>query len=164
MVEITYDSDAVLALGTLAASAVGVQPTRVDATRTQGWRTAMLRIVATLAGKTTAEGPILWGIACNLDATQINAVLIGDPQNATEDDDHGAGQWLKILGLIDLAATEGPLTGPSEIAQPIDIKVNWSTIEGEAVVVWARNNGGSPLTTGGLITFSIENFGVWLRD
>ncbi len=167
MVEIGYDEDFVLPLGTLGAGVVISQQTKIDASRLNGFRVAMIRMSAMLSGKTTAEGPIAWGIACNMDAAEIEAAIEADPQDRTKSDAKGEGQWLKHLGLIGLGATELGLTGAGALvnkADPIDIKINWSVIEGENFVMWARNMDTSALTTGTLLTAFIETFGVWLRD
>ncbi len=170
MVVILYDQDLSLGLGTLAAVDAIAQAGKIDASRLNGFRIAMLRIVATVTGKTTAEGPLIWGIACNMDAAEIEAALEADPQSSADDDERGVGQWLKILGMIPLETTFGALTGGpggpsagSAVATPMDVKVNWSVLEGKEFVIWAYNQGAA-LTSGTIITCAIEYFGVWLRD
>ncbi len=165
MVVIGYEHDGVLTLGALAGNKPSVQATKIDASRLNGFRLAKLRIAASVVGKTATEGPIAWGIACNLDADQIESIIEADPQASVEDDDHGAGEWIKTLGLIPLKAVEEPLTGPSgAVAAMDDHKVNWSIIEGKDFTVWAYNMQSTALTTGTLIHFFCEFFGVWLRD
>ncbi len=166
MVEIQYESGLnVLGLGTLAAKDAVNVDTNIDASRLQGFRVASINIAAVVSGKTASEGPIMWGLSCNMTAAEVESSIEADPQDSTVETDHGKGQWLKIMGLIPLASTSGSLTGDgSNVAKPDHLKINWSVIEGKNMSVWAYNLDSSPLTTGTLITYVMEIFGVWLRD
>ncbi len=68
-------------------------------------------------------------------------------------------------GIITKAATAGPLQGDDIVSAAVhDLKVNWSVIEGDELVIWAYNMDSAPLTTGALLRFAAEWMGVWLRD
>ncbi len=170
MVIVQYDQDLSLSLGTLGAvDAIAQASAKIDAGRENGFRIAKLNIMGTLTGKTATEGPIAWGIACNMNAAEIELAIESDPQDSAENDDRGVGTWLKPLGMITLEQTAGPLTGGGSggtqggVATMIEVKVNWSVLEGHDFTVWAYNQG-SALTTGAILTFFVEYFGVWLRD
>ncbi len=167
MVEILYDMDVELALSTLGAGSVVSQATKIDGTRGNGFRIAKVDYTGQLSNKTATEGPIVWGLACNVDNTQLAAILAGDPQNSTEDDDHGAGQWVKQMGMFSKVGTGAPAHGggiDGSSDESHSIKVNWSVIEGQNFTIWARNNDTGALTTGTLLTLALTFYGVWLRD
>ncbi len=170
MVEISYEEDGLLTLSTLGALAAISQATKIDASRGNGFRVSKVNIAAQVEGKTAAEGPLIWGLSANMTAAQVKAAIEADPQNRTADNVRGAGQWLKFLGVIGLNQTEGALTGPaggipsSASMQFMEVPVNWSVIEGQNFQLFVYNTFGSALTTGTLIRFYMEIFGVWLRD
>ncbi len=168
MVIIQYDHDNSFPLSTLGANTAILGATKIDSTRLNGFRIAKVRITAAITGKTTAEGPIAWGLCCNLTAARLKAIIEADPQASTEDDEHGSGEWLMHMGMMTLATTAGPLTGglggPNVAAQHEEHKINWSVIAGKSFDLWAYNMSGSPLTTGAIIQSFQEIFGVWLRD
>ncbi len=64
--KIGYENNGTLALSTLASLDAIAQAFKVDASRQQGFRIAKLRLAVVLEGKTATEGPILWGVACNM--------------------------------------------------------------------------------------------------
>ncbi len=172
MVEIQYEQDIQFALSTLGAATALKAATKVDASRLNGFRIAKVNVAATLRNKTASEGPILWGLQCNMSAADIKAAIESDPQSSTADNDRGDGTWLKILGLIGFPTTDAPLTGGvgpgatavSLVAHMMEVKVNWSVIEGQDFSVFAFNMGSGALTTGTIIDAVLEIFGVWLRD
>ncbi len=164
MVIIQYDNDGILPLSTLAANDVISVDTKIDGSRLQGFRIAVLSILATITGKTATEGPLLWGVSCNMAAGSIESAIESDPQSSAADNNRGEGAWLKILGMIGLEVSEGPLTGGNSLmVLPLNVKVNWSVIEGQSLQVWVYNMGAA-LTTGTVFHFAIEEMGVWLRD
>ncbi len=103
-----------------------------------------------------------------MNAAEIESAIESDPQDSAENDDRGSGTWLKPLGIIPLNMTGGPITGvggteSAAAALFLEVMVNWSVMEGHDFTVWAYNMGGA-LTTGAILTFFVEYFGVWLRD
>lgn len=169
MVVIQYENDFVLAIGALAANDAVNGQTKIDSTRLNGFRIAKVKIVATLRGKTASEGPLLWGLCCNMNAAELEAAIEADPQSSVADNDKGEGQWLSILGMIPFGMTAGPLTSTGgaiagAAAHMDDHKVNWSVIEGKTFDLFVYNMEGSAVTTGGIIEAAMEIFGVWLRD
>lgn len=164
MVIINYEEDGSLALGTLESLNAISGATKIDATRLQGYRIAKVDLSMTVKAKTAAEGPICFGIACNMSAAEVEKAIEADPQSSTDDNERGEGGWLKMLGIIPVSAIAGPITGTiSGAAQMITVMVNWSVIEGKEFTVWAYNMG-AQLTTGTIISWIMEIFGVWLRD
>ncbi len=169
MVDIQYEEDLTLALSTLGAATAIAQVSRIDSSRENGFRIAKLRIAALLEGKTAAEGPLSWGISCNMSASDIGTAIKADPQAAVNQNAaRGEGTWLKMLGLIALGATNAALTGTpggdDKIAMFDEYVINWSVPEGQNFQIWAFNMDTGALTTGSLITAAMEIFGVWLRD
>ncbi len=165
MVEIQYEHDGILAVGALAANDAISADTKIDATRLQGFRIAKLRMAASMTLKTTAEGPLIWGIACNMVAAQVESAIEIDPQSIAGTTQKAPGAWLKILGQIPFDFTNGPILGSNGVsAEMVEIMVNWSVIEGQPFVVWVYNQGSGGMTTGAQLLYTMEIFGVWLRD
>ncbi len=164
---ISYENNGALVLSTLGSLDVVNADFKIDASRGSGFRIAKTRLAATLKGKTATEGPILWGLACNLAAAELEEAIEADPQTSVDDEKRGEGTWIKMLGLIGINMTAGALTGNGGgndgAASFMDIVINWSVIEGQAFTLWAYNLGAA-LTTGSIIQFTAENMGVWLRD
>ncbi len=165
MVEIIYENDFVLALGALAGNDAVAGVTKVKAANLQGFRVAKVRIAAQLDQKTTAEGPLVWGLAANMSAAQIEAAIEITRTSSTGTTQKGPGAWLKILGLIPFAMTAGPITGSNNLsAEMMEVLVNWSTIEGQDFSLFVYNQGAGAITTGAFILAVMEIYGVWLRD
>ncbi len=163
MVEVQYDETAFVTIGALTALDVVTGVSKIDSARENGFRISKAKIYAALDGKTADEGPLMFGIAANMSAAQIEAAMETNPQNSTENNDIGDGQAIWPLAIIGKgstgAATEGQL--PPE---GMELKMNWSIIEGEALVFWVYNMSGSTVTTGGVVHIFAQYFGVWLRD
>ncbi len=160
-----FDADANLTLGALGGNDVIAQNSSIDGSRAQGFRIMKSEIFMTLTGKTTAEGPIIWGVACNMDAAEIEAAMEADPQDRNADDSRGEGTFIKILDVIGLVEVTRPTT--NSLNSPL-FKVSygrngWSIPEGQNLSFWAMNVGAA-LTSGTVLLFSAEHFGVWLRD
>ncbi len=170
MVEINYEEAFVFPLGTLAAKDIIALVTKIDSARLNGFRIAKIRIAAAVTAKTAAEGPLAWGIGCNIGAASIEAAIEADPQSKVADNVRGDGTWIKTLGIIPLEMTAGALTGTTgggasgHAAGMDEYVVNWSVIEGQEFNVWAYNMGTGALTTGAVIHSFMEIMGVWLRD
>ncbi len=163
-----FDFDGTLSLGTLAANTAVSAFTNIDPSRAQGWRAVMSEWLFSMSGKTTAEGPIIFGIACNMTAPEIELALESDPQNKNDSDNRGDGTYIKSLGTIGLLVTDFPSAFHEPKSDDKMIvkygKNGWSIPEGEALSVWAYNQGGAPLTTGTNLCWFAEHFGVWLND
>ncbi len=163
-----FDIDLPLPVGALAAGAAVIANSRIDAARENGFRIVKSQLFLTLTGKTTAEGPIAFGVAMNVpNAAAITAILDADPSDSKADISRGEGVFVKILGVLGLLETSFPpisRDGPGWMMEISYGKNGWSIPEGRGLVYWARNNDGSALTTGTILTFSAEHFGVWLRD
>ncbi len=162
-----FDSDTSLTLGTLGAATAIVTNSRIDGNRRQGYRAVKSRIHVTVSGKTTAEGPIAFGVMANIDnASDLAEILVSDPQGKTAKTERAKGVFIKILGVIGLVPTTIPSSdlGVGMLYEFTYGKNGWSIPEGRALSYFAFNLDGSPLTTGTILQFTAEHFGVWLND
>lgn len=134
--------------------------------RKQGFRVAMSRFFMSFQGKTLFEGPIMVGVACNVkDVAAIKALIEADPQAPSEDNARGTGEYIR--GLFVIAATSLASVEAGQNNQAIEVKYGkngWSIPEDQELVVWAYNMNTAALTTGVVINWYAEHYGVWLRD
>ncbi len=137
----------------------------IDASRKQGFRVTKSRIFVELSGKTSGEGPVLFGVACNFPgAPEIENALEADPQGRnTQDAARGDGTFLRVLCLFMSVNVNVPLNRPLMFEFSYG-KNGWSIPEAESLAYWARNEDTGALTTGTRISIVAEHFGVWLRD
>ncbi len=168
IMEQQFDHDSNITFGALVAATVAFGNSKMDAARAQGFRLIMSRITAKLTGKTTAEGPLMFGICCNVPTVaELKAYLENDPQGISSDDAKGKNWFVKILGQIPLAAVSDSDVGfrllEADIVEVKYGKNGWSIPEGSFFNYFVYNMG-STLTTGGVITIAAEHFGVWLKD
>ncbi len=165
MVEVQYDEAAFVTIGALATLDVVTGVSKLDTARLNGFRVSKMKCFPKLTGKTTAEGPLIFGIAANMSAGQIEVALEADPQSSVEDNQIGDGQAIWPLGMIPKDATGDGVDGAT-IFNPegYEVKLNWSVIEGKALLYWVYNPSGGTMTTGGVIHVFSQFFGVWLRD
>ncbi len=167
---VNYDVQFLLSLGTLAAGDVAFTNFNIDASRGQGFQVSHSELTGVFAGKTSAQGPIAWGLAINMSAAEIEAALEADPQDKTDDDVRGESTWIKICGMLALTSTNGPLWGggPGGANSTPDvmrrINVGWDVLEGQDYGMWARNQGSGSLTDGAEITTMNAHYGRWRRD
>lgn len=168
--KILYEVDWKLALGALAGDDVAVEPSaQIELTNEQGFRVQKLRWAGYYSGKTTSQGGIAWGIACNFEdataAAQIETILEAQPGSAQAADGRQTDSWwIKTMGVIPFIGTDGMLDGGTDGMIMLDCDVNWSVPEGSSMFLWAHNMSGSGLTTGTVIDLYAEIYGVWLRD
>ncbi len=162
-----FDIDLSVALSTLGAGVAIAADTKIDASRENGFRLVKSDVHMTMSGKTTAEGPLVVGLAGNFASLQeVTDVLDNDPQSRNADMKRGKGTFLKILGTIGLVPTTIP-SSDTGVGIHFEIsygKNGWSIPEGQKVFFWVRNNDSSALTTGTVVQFTAEHFGVWLND
>ncbi len=163
-----FDHDLELALSTLGAGTVIRKESLIDGSRLNGFRLVKSRIFITMTGKTTAEGPILFGLDIGFPAgTDVKAVLETDPQSSMADQNRGKNTFLKILGVVGLVPTVFPASDEGITPAVYEMtygKNGWSIPEGQALNYWFQNLMGSALTTGTTMQITAEHFGVWLRD
>ncbi len=164
-----YDNNFTLTVGALTTLNAIYQASRIDGSRLQGWKEIYCEITAQVTGKTSAEGPLLWGLAANLTAAQLEVIIEEDPQSRTSPITRAPGSWLKVLGMIPLLTNAAPLTGGTGdgsdgAANPLRVKVNWSIPESLDFGMFVYNMGAGTLTTGTVIHAYMEHYGVWLRD
>ncbi len=170
MVEILYDMNNILSLGTLGTKAVAFDPSLVIASSNEnGFRVAKFNYFARIQDGTVGEGPFLYGIAINVaTAAQIEAILEAVPTKKTGDDARiSDSAFVKPLGIIREIGSYGGGTGDQtdgDGAWKSSGPINWSCPEGEGLDWWVYSLDAATLTTGANFIFCAEYMGVWLRD
>lgn len=164
-----YDAKRLLTVGALAGQDAVIQPTKIDASRDQGFRLIWVKLAGFFRAKTAAEGPITLGLCCNLEAAQLEDILNDDVQGRSDVTKTGPGSWYVPLTQIGLDAVEGDIWGQSlsntqQVSIWKKIPVNWTIPEGQFFGVYMFNDTTGALTTGMLVELSLQYFGVWLRD
>ncbi len=122
-----------------------------------------------MQGKTTDEGPIIIGVACNTVASQVELIMENDPQAPSSTDERGKGNYVKALHMIGKDELKIPIAtdGDDRSWLPMTVsygKNGWSIPEDQALSYWAYNMDDAALTTGTTMEIFAEHFGVWLRD
>ncbi len=165
-----FDVDKNITLGTLGASTAIFGASEIDGSRENGFRIAKSRITMTMTGKTTAEGPLLIGVCCNVDTVaQLKSILEADPQKPSADTHRGKGTYVRFLGQVGLLTIAIPTTAETNFPSQDNVieisygKNGWSIPEGSALQYFAFNLG-SALSSGTVFLITAEHFGVWLRD
>ncbi len=159
MAGIIYD-DTTINLSTLPAGTAIILPSKIDASREQGFRILRTEWHIAYDGITIGEGPVVFGFSCNVAATEIEACIEADPQDSA--DRVGNTQSSQpVWPLVYQARSEGengiePLNGM--------LKPRWTVPEGEQANWFAYNRSSSALTTGGVFFVFAKHFGVWLND
>ncbi len=165
MVEVQYDETAFVTIGALLALDAVTGVSKIDAARLNGFRISKIKCFPKLTGKTTAEGPLMFGIAANMSAGQIEVALENDAQSSAEDNQIGKGQAIWPLCMIPKDSTGDAVNGATIFPpEGFEVKLNWSVIEGKALLYWVYNVSGSTVTTGAVVHVFSQIFGVWLRD
>lgn len=157
---IIYD-DVELALGALAGKDAIAAPSKIDASRENGFRVMKTEYWMIFYGKTTAEGPIMVGLAPNLAAASIEETIEADPQSRT-DDQVTPDSKRPVFPLEIIDYTEVDMTN----LQPYkgEVKIRWSIPEGNNLNWFAYNMNAAGLTTGTVVRIFAKHYGVWLRD
>ncbi len=157
-----------LTIGALAAGDLTSQVGRIDTARENGFRIFETMLTAAIVGKTATEGPMHFGMAINLGAAEIEAIMEQDPQDSTDPIPLNTASWIRPLWTISRAMTEGVLGGAGPAvghsAQFLKVSVQWSVPEGQELVYWVYNQDTDAISIGGLITIFAQHYGVWLRD
>jgi len=165
VLEQQFDEDHNVTLGALSGAAAIFGASKIDAGREQGFRLVKSNVTVSFTGKTASEGPISFGVCCNVPtAAELASVLVNDPQGSSSNKKRADNWFIKPLGVISLLATATDAQNNIEMTFEISYGKNgWSIPEGSALNYYAFNMG-SALTTGTVIIISAEHFGVWLRD
>ncbi len=162
-----FDVNQSVTLGALAAGIIVKDASQIDSARLQGFRIVKSRFFITMTGKTTAEGPLLFGVACNFpDVTAIKSALEADPQGKTANDLRGEGTYLRLLDTVGLVPTVFPSSdeGTGKMYEVSYGKNGWTIPEGRELALFFMNQDSSALTTGTAFHWEAEHFGVWLND
>ncbi len=158
-------------LGTLGAGASILVATAYDTARTTASKILKARFGLGIVGKTAGEGDISWGCCANLTAAQVTELINLDRQDRQSAEAAvPPGAWLKMLGVIPLAMTSGPISnvgalGTQGMYTPMmDVKVNWVISEGQGFSLWFHNHDSGALTTGTVVRGLSEVVGVDIND
>lgn len=157
------------ALSTLGAATAILFATRLDAAMLQGIKLRKIKGYLAWSAKTTAEGPLIWGICVGVDAAEVAEALSADPQRGA---DPGASEQSKRkvfpIGIINRASVsndQGSAMAPVDGQKMVDWGVpSWSMLEEEALNLFVFNRGSGALTTGTLIEFGMTVVARWLDD
>ncbi len=159
--QVQYINDNVI-VANLATTKVQGQAIAIDGSRTQGVRIKKMMGAVTWEGKTTIEGPLLYGIATiDLSNAEIEEALEADPQGENDQpaSDQGNRQVFP-LGLIPASV----LISAAHTQHYRRWNWPWKTIpEGSGLKFWVQNLDSATLTTGTLVNFSCVIVQEWLR-
>ncbi len=158
-----FDENFSLAVGALGNLDVIAANSQIDASRAQGFRITKSKMLFTYEAKTTAEGPLVVGIAMNVTAAGIEAAIEADPQSRNADNAKGEGVFIKPLFILPKPATELAADSQRLEFEMSYGKNGWSIPEGQDFKVWVYNLGAA-LTSGTIVRMFAEHFGLWLRD
>ncbi len=155
-----------MTIGALAADAALTGAIKIDASREQGCRVSQARWHSEWLGKTAGQGPIMWGLAWDLDATQVAECMRADPQLDIEDDMEEILRNLVVLGIIPRASTVSPLAvtdhAPSYRTKKLP---SWDIPEGSKLVTWHYIPvTGTTLTSGTVHHLTLGIKQGWLSD
>lgn len=159
-----YD-ESVVNLGVLTGLTAVLGTTKIDASRLQGVQMKDIRGSMRLDGKTTSEGPIGYGFSIGLNAVEVAACLVADPQRVDDpSSEENANFRVFPIAVAPLLFTS---RAAGEILQQPWVSFNfpsWKIYEGVALNTWAFNYGGVALTTGAVVRFNGMYQYDWLRD
>ncbi len=151
-----------ISVGALAAEVAIAQSLKIDANRLQGCNPRIIEYAIEWRGKTTLEGPLMYGLTDSMSVTEIREWWQADPQH---DDDVGTFErslrHVKILGYMNFLATVGG-NGPISVGHlQTTTWPGWDLIEGEFLNFFILNIGLSAVTTGILIDGFLHILGDW---
>ncbi len=150
------------AVGALVTQTVSTIPMRQDSARNQGVRIKKLMGAVDYNAKTAGDGPLLFGLAHALSATEIAEALNADPQDsnnvpATEQ----GNRRVMVLGVIPKIATASPF----DIVPYRTIRFPWKELpEDTNMFFWVQNKDTGTIQTGTLVRFSYIIVQEWLDD
>ncbi len=164
-----YDNNTVLSLLTLGSLDAVAINSKIDGARKNGFRVVKSNIWVAMNGKTTDEGPIIMGVACNTISSQVELILENDPQSPSSSDERGTNNFVKALLMVGKDELKIPIatSGDNRSWMPFVVsygKNGWSIPEDQALSYWAYNLDDAALTTGTQFEIFAEHFGVWLKD
>ncbi len=154
-----------IAVGALANGTGILATTRIDAARLQGCIPRKIRYAVEWRGKTTLEGPLIYGITDDNTAAQVSAWFIADPQ--IQDEAAEAERSLRhnlILGYIPFVATTNQQNQVEMDFIREDQWPGWWVREGEALNFFVAHIGAGSVTTGLLLDGFLEIIGDWIDE
>ncbi len=152
-----------LALSTLAALTAVTGALNVDGARLEGMKIKKWKGAFTFDGKTTAEGPIVYGLSQDLSPTEVAEFFTADPQHTDDVPSvERANRKVFPMGIITRGSTESDLTQ----TKLHNLRWPWPEIrEGHGISIFAFNaNIAAALTTGTILDFQSIMVGEWLDD
>ncbi len=153
-----------LAVGALASlDAIAVSDEKIDGTRLEGFRVMKTEYFMNAEGGTVDQGPVLIGVAPNLNAQEIEEAIEADPQQRV--DIPATEQVMRPvfpLEIIGRALVEARASSLETMKGVFNLK--WSIPEGQGLVWFAYNLDLGALTSGLILTIYAKHYGVWLKD
>ncbi len=149
-------------VGALATITVAGSATNIDAARLQGVRIKKIRGNVSWFGKTTLEGPVMYGLASiDLSNSEIAEALNADPQSENDQPASDRGNRKVVpMGIIP-RATE---VDGRNMRSFMNITWPWKVIPvGSGLKIWVFNLDTSTLTTGMEVKFNLAIVQEWIR-
>ncbi len=152
-----------VSVASLAALTGVVTPSKIDASREQGFRTLMQRGIIQLHGTgagSAVAGPLAIGFTqADLSLTEIEEAIENDPQDQTEEPANEQARrkifWLGFISTEDKSLSTIPVRTSHRL----------SILEGSALSYFAYNTDvATAISASTQVKFFIEHLGVWLRD
>lgn len=148
----------VITLGTLAN--ITVVEGALTPSSTDKYRAVSHSCIWSLKNFTPGEGPIMIGYAfSDYTVAEVKECLESQASIAPggKIENERANRLVRIVGAFPGAAADEVLND----GKPIKTRLNWSIPIGDSVDIFAYNEGGSTLTTGGLIEADGD---LWVKD
>jgi len=160
-----------LPVGALAGNTAIVTTTVVDGARRQGVRIRKVKFSWYASGKTSAEGPIHWGLCINASLAEIKDFYNADPQGRLDDDKYmPSAKGAKVFHIATMPELTTSVGKVAESQDGLEFRSlrgwpsSWSVPEGVSLVTYAFNAGAGALTTGTVIQPFFWLNGEWLDD
>ncbi len=150
-----------IALSTLANNAAIIANTKADATRDQGVRFKEFKAAYTITGLTAGEGPLIYGWATELTATEIAEAISADPQGVDDTDaSDKANRKVFPVGVFGMANTS-----TNEQTFYRNVRYPFKELpEGSTLKFFVFNASGATLTTGAVASVTAVVVQEWMRD
>lgn len=154
-----------MSLGTLASrtsTLINLQP---DAARLQGCKVDKVKERVIWVGKTTGEGPLLFGLSWGNSTGEINAAISGDPQGDEEIRMEEVKRNIFPLGFIDAISVTSESTTPSNTTKFNEHRLpSWIIRRGNGLQFFVFNFSNITLITGCIVTPLIGLRQAWMGE
>ncbi len=149
-----------MTIGALGAETAIVAATKIDTSRLMGCRPEKINHAIEFRGKTTLEGPLVYGLCEGLSAAEIAEWWTSDPQH--DDDPEAVEQSMRHAFLLGYFSFGGTASETGDRFMRRARWPGWDVIEGEFVTFFVLNIGLAALTAGTLVDGFLEMLGDWI--